>query len=593
MNQIQTSKINPSFLKLSFRKALVMAFFAVLIFFSFASAARADYYAQGILESKNMLSGATVTAINSFQTTASLPSGTSASVKFSQDKVNYYNSSGTEGGWDSITNGTTNISLSSLSWTGGLLFYKLKLETTNVAATPAVSQVLIDYDGTAVPPISGTTYYDQGILKSTNLLSGADVTAINGFQVTADIPAGTTASVKFSQDNVNYYNSGGTEDGWDNISNGTTNIDLSGLNWSGGSLFYKIKLGTVIDNALTAAISGVQVDYDGTPVPPLSGSTYYAQGSFVSTDLLAGSGANFIGSERFGYNLSLPYGTTVSAQFSQDGISWYNSSGTLWGWDSLSSGDHLTADTSLDLFPLNWKGASNFYYKLKFATAVDNSTSPILSDAGLRYFSTTLNSPDASPGSKTTINASQTGRKTNNLVGMWSFDGPDVVMSTNTAYDRGGSHNGTISGAVPAIGKNGQAMDFDGTSSHISLGAVGSGIKTISFWMKADDTTSRKIMDFDGTDQIEINGSSQILATSFPGTTIIYVDGVVGFAINSDWHLVTITDTTGVNGSAADIGRVGSGYFDGKIDEVRFYDRVLAAGEVENLYRLGKIEIIK
>lgn len=566
--------------------------FITLGFFS-VSSARADYYAQGILTSKNILSGATVTAINSFDVTTSLPSGTSASVKFSQDKVNYYNSSGTKDGWDNLSNGSNNVSLSGLSWSGGLLFYKIQLGTTNSALTPAITQVQINYDGTAVPDISGITYYGEGIVASTNMLSGAEVTAINGFQVTADIPAGTTASVKFSQNNVNYYNSSGAPEGWDSLTDGTTNVDLSGLNWSGGSLFYKIKKGTIIDETLTPTISGVQVDYDGTPVPPISGDTYYAEGTVVSTDLLSGSGKSFIGSERFGYLLSLPYGTTVSAQFSQDGTSWYSSDGTLWGWDTLSSGDHLNAENSLDLFPLDWKGAASFYYKLKFATTVDNTTSPILRDAGLRYFSTTLNSPDAPPGSKVTINSSQTGRMTTNLVGMWSFDGPDVNITTNTAYDRAGSHNGTISGATPAIGKNGQAMDFDGTGSHISLGNVGSGIKTISFWMKTDDITSRKIMDFDGTDQIEINGSSQITATSFPGTTIIYVDGIVGSTVTSDWHFVAVTDTTGVSASAADIGRAGAGYFDGRIDEVRFYDGVLSASEVENLYRLGKFEIIK
>jgi len=105
---------------------LTLAIFAIG-FFAFSSQAQADYYAQGILESKNMLSGATVTAINGFQIVATIPAGTTVSVKFSQDKVNYYNSAGVKEGWDTAVNGTTNVNLSGLAWTGGILFYKLQL----------------------------------------------------------------------------------------------------------------------------------------------------------------------------------------------------------------------------------------------------------------------------------------------------------------------------------------------------------------------------------------------------------------------------------------------------------------------------------
>jgi len=126
----------------------------------------------------------------------------------------------------------------------------------------------------------------------------------------------------------------------------------------------------------------------------------------------------------------------------------------------------------------------------------------------------------------------------------------------------------------------GQALEFDGTDDYVSVGNVGSGIKTISFWMKADDITSIKIIDIDGTDQIEINGSSAVTATSFPASTV-YVDASTASAVvTTGWHHVAITDTTGVNASALDIGRVSTGYFDGKIDDVRFYTKALSASEV-------------
>lgn len=562
----------------------------VMMFLS-VSTASADYYAQGVLASGNVLSGADVSTISSFQVIANIPAGTTVKVKFSQDRVNYYSSTGVKEGWDNCTNGTTAINISGLGWTGGLLFYKLQLTTTDVALTPTVSQIQVDYDGTVVPPVSGTTYYGQGILASKNMLSGADATAINGFQVVADIPAGTTVNVKFSQDNVNFYNSAGEKEGWDSCVDGTTNINLSGLGWSGGLLFYKLKLGAVIDNALTPTITDVQVDYDGT-AGPLPGGPYYAEATMVSTDLLGGTGGELTGDKYFTYAISsLPSGTNVYAQFSTNGTNWYNSSGTLWGWDTLTIGNHMNYDAAINLQNLNWQGAVSFYYKLRLTSTVDDTVTPVVSDVGFLSRSVIVNSPDLPPESKITLNASQADKMTNGLVGIWSFDGPDVNIATNTATDRSsGVHNGTITDATQAIGKNGQALDFNGTTSHVSCGNVGSGIKTIAFWMKADDITGRKIMDLDGTRQIEINSSSQVVATGFPAATI-YVDGAIGSTVDSDWHHITITDTSGVNGSAVDLGRVTSGYFDGRLDEVRFYDRVFPASEVKDLYGLGHAKI--
>ncbi|KKP67658.1 MAG: PKD domain containing protein [Candidatus Moranbacteria bacterium GW2011_GWE1_35_17] len=226
-------------------------------------------------------------------------------------------------------------------------------------------------------------YSAQGIVESKNMLSGATVTAINGFQVTATVPANTTVSVKFSQDKVNYYNSAGVKEGWDTCANGVTNVNLTGLAWTGGILFYKIQL-TSTDVAVTPTISDAQVDYDGTVVPALSGNSYPTQGAVVSTNLLTGGTMAFDNTVRFAYNVSsLPSGTSASVQFSQDGTNWYSSGGTLWGEDVLSSGAHLDITNSLDLSALNWSGVTSFYYKLNLYSPLDDNLTPAVSDAGL------------------------------------------------------------------------------------------------------------------------------------------------------------------------------------------------------------------
>ncbi|MCG2700589.1 LamG domain-containing protein, partial [Candidatus Parcubacteria bacterium] len=190
------------------------------------------------------------------------------------------------------------------------------------------------------------------------------------------------------------------------------------------------------------------------------------------------------------------------------------------------------------------------------------------------------------------INSPITNYLTDGLVGHWTFNGPDMdwASSTAEALDRSGNaNNGNVTNfgqeAVTG-GATGQALRFDGVGDYIAAGDVYNGVKTLAFWLKADNVASKKIIDIDGTDQIETDGSGNILATSFPAATI-YIDSVVASLITTDWHFVAITDTTGVNASAMDIGRVAAGYFSGLIDEARIYNRALSADEVGELYRVG------
>ena len=56
----------------------------------------------------------------------------------------------------------------------------------------------------------------------------------------------------------------------------------------------------------------------------------------------------------------------------------------------------------------------------------------------------------------------------NGLVGYWTFDGSDI--SGSTVYDLSGNgNNGTNNGATPTIGKLGQALKFDGSSSYVNI----------------------------------------------------------------------------------------------------------------------------
>lgn len=149
----------------------------------------------------------------------------------------------------------------------------------------------------------------------------------------------------------------------------------------------------------------------------------------------------------------------------------------------------------------------------------------------------------------------------------------------------GNGKNGTLTnGPAKVIGKIGQAISFDGTDDYISVGNVGSGLQSVSFWIKADNTT-KKILDLNGSAYVEVS-SGTITATGWTSPTI-YVDGVVSSTIDTNWHHVVITTGTGINASAVDIGRVSTGYFPGTLDDVRFYSRAISASEASRLYLMG------
>jgi hypothetical protein len=174
------------------------------------------------------------------------------------------------------------------------------------------------------------------------------------------------------------------------------------------------------------------------------------------------------------------------------------------------------------------------------------------------------------------------------LVGHWSFDGK-VTGPTWTDDVSGSGNSGTLTnGPQPTRGIRGQALDFDGEAAYVAVGNAGGGIQTISFWMNARDTTTRDIIDLDGTDQIQLNGGSQIVATDFPAATI-YVDGEAGSTVTPNtWHHILVTDTVGVNATALEIGRVTtSNEFDGILDDVRLYNRVLTPHEIQRLSAMG------
>src|SRR3989344_2284292 len=222
------------------------------------------------------------------------------------------------------------------------------------------------------------------------------------------------------------------------------------------------------------------------------------------------------------------------------------------------------------------------------------------------------------------FNASQANKLRQGLVGMWTFDGND--MSGNTAIDRSGNgNNGTLTnGPAPAIGKIGQALNFDGSNDYVGIAnAVNTSITSVSAWVKVPPNTSSitgRLFHRNQTNDfiLAVDGD----ATANPRAVSVGITGSIDRRTSANvlmtdvWHHVVATYNNsgassginiyvdGVNQSLTDVAAFAFGdtqttigsdivsgaptrLFIGLIDEVRVYNRALTEAEIRQLYKAG------
>ncbi len=221
------------------------------------------------------------------------------------------------------------------------------------------------------------------------------------------------------------------------------------------------------------------------------------------------------------------------------------------------------------------------------------------------------------------------------LKGYWSFNGQDV--SGTTAYDRSGAGNtGTLSGAGAAIGKLGQALTFDGSNDYVSVSDASSlditGTLTLSAWVrKATHPAAGNYEIVAGKGTVGSAQHNYVFGLYGNGSNTEYL--VFRF-YNSGWHIIRGTTTSldldtwyhivavyddaanavdlyvnGVTQSETvisgdpentslvtnnqnfwigDIDNTAYSPFDGRIDDVRIYNRAFTSADVTALYNQGR-----
>jgi hypothetical protein len=196
------------------------------------------------------------------------------------------------------------------------------------------------------------------------------------------------------------------------------------------------------------------------------------------------------------------------------------------------------------------------------------------------------------------------------LLSHWTFD----EGSGTIAYDSAGSNNGTlVNGPVWTTGRIGGALSFDGTNDYVALSSftVSTNNGTIALWFN----TSGDFKENYGHQGYLISRNSQYWSyltleggVNWPhrisGETNTQGDPFVAtmeeFVVD-EWNHIAVTfdnktattylngeflQTMTVTGSSLTLDRIGgrtSEFFNGKIDDVRIYDRALSQNEVRAL----------
>jgi len=191
---------------------------------------------------------------------------------------------------------------------------------------------------------------------------------------------------------------------------------------------------------------------------------------------------------------------------------------------------------------------------------------------------------------------------------------PFDETSGQSAFDLSGNGNtGTATGTTIVDGVFGKARSFNGTSDFVDIPDLDISLNiSVSFWFQPSDITSNRLIITNPQGfaiGLYYSSSTLYIISTVDSQRIANVDGLVSTAASN--HLAVTYDGSGVpsyylnsvkivNYGTANcwaapgnyIGRrTGGTYFEGLIDEVRVYDRVLSADEIYLHYLAGALKL--
>ncbi len=205
----------------------------------------------------------------------------------------------------------------------------------------------------------------------------------------------------------------------------------------------------------------------------------------------------------------------------------------------------------------------------------------------------------------------------NGLVGWWTMDGADVTSTAAIDKSTTGA-NGTRSGTTKNVGKIGQALKFNGTTDKVTVADKSALDLTTNFsvsaWAWIDPASTGYVVIY--TSGTQLNFWELVFNGATPE---VCEDNIVCTAAaravtKGAWHQVVMVKTgdsgnnvqfftDGVANGTIAIGTVSTpsgtktigvggnqttNFFNGKIDDLRIYNRALSSTEITALYKYGQ-----
>ncbi len=200
----------------------------------------------------------------------------------------------------------------------------------------------------------------------------------------------------------------------------------------------------------------------------------------------------------------------------------------------------------------------------------------------------------------------------------WWCPSLNPAMGGTRLWDLSRGNWGTLTSMDPATdwvvsgGKG--ALDFDGSNDRVATTSVSTTMSTgftVNFWLKARNTGGMVLGDSsNNVTHIRLLGTTT--ATSLRVAVGTYIFDLFASSRNTqDWSVITVVGLrttvawyyngllveSATNAAASSGGMVvntiGTGaasplFFDGQLDDIRIYSRALTAGEVRQLWQIGR-----
>ncbi len=406
--------------------------------------------------------------------------------------------------------------------------------------------------------------------------------------------------------------------------NGTPGLDVVtpsvSINNQGGSASITVKLDTQPKEVVT-----VPITIDNTSIATL-GSTSI---SFTPLNWSTSQAVTLTGDNNTNYSDNVTLTTTLGPTTSEDS----SYSGLIYSFILSITGypqtpDNLTATPDNGSVNLDWNPTAsatgyNVYWdnvsgvdrndNMTVGITTDNYKVDNLTNGTIYYFKVeSLNSNGVSALSNEVSATPTPDNISNGLVAFYRFNG-------NANDNTSNAHHGTVSGATLTSGKDNvsnTAYSFDGTNDYIEypIGLLsGAGEFSISLWINTSSSTESRIIQqrdangYNGQYMLDLtsNGKLKVLTYKYGykwGATTnskindsnwhhvcfvqkdnggsLYLDGSLKFTDNSSGKVELLFSTkTYVGGDKRNNNR----FFNGKVDELRIYNRALTSTEISSL----------